>query len=115
MLRVLLIIGLILAAPLQSMGIGDVLASTGTTPAAEISVAQMASAETGAVLQDGQKHCCEDAKLADTRSGPCKSDCKAVMGSMKTASSKPVFEHGGAYLALDTSFHAPVDLRPPIS
>lgn len=115
MLRVLLIIGLIFSAPLQSMGFGDAVASAGSSPATEMPLAQLAAPETGAELHDAKKHCCEEAKLADTRSGPCKSDCKAVMAGMKTASLKPVFEHGGAYLPLDTSFRTPVDLRPPIS
>ncbi|MEM8877446.1 MAG: hypothetical protein AAGD23_06195 [Pseudomonadota bacterium] len=119
MLRVLLIVWLALAAPLQaivpSAETGD--ADTTMTMAADMTTATavIASDATGPIVEDATKHCCDEAKLADKRGSTCKSDCKFLVSSLTVPPVKAVFEHGGIYAAPDTSFWTPVDLRPPIS
>jgi hypothetical protein len=112
MLRVLLIVWLALAAPLQSLGLGE--DSTRVENAASGSV-QLVQSDHIPTVAEAKSHCCEEAKLAQDRAAPCSSDCKAVMAMTEAPSTSILLDQGALYRAPDKSLHRTVDLRPPIS
>jgi hypothetical protein len=112
MLRVLLIVWLALAAPLQSLGTG----TESARDAAEIAISMVvAQVHDGQATVEAKSHCCDEAKLAQDRAAPCSSDCKAVMAMANVPSAGTPTDHGALYRAPDESLHRTVDLRPPIS
>lgn len=115
MLRVLLILWLAIATPLYSMGSGVAPADGDASTAVSITAVPSETASFDAVVTDAKKHCCEEAKLADSRSGPCKSDCKAVMGGLAMATGPSPAEPMGTDRENSAAYFDPVDLRPPIS
>lgn len=109
MLRMLLIVALILASPVHAIASGGDDANT-VDPAPIEHVLEL-SASVSAT--DGQ--CCDEANLSESRPSACNTDCKAVMSAQDLAPVGTPPDHGRHYLAPDTSFDSPVDLRPPIS
>ena len=105
----LLIVVLILSSPVQSIagGAGNADAHDQAT------IEHLFELSASASATDGQ--CCDETSLSENRPSACNTDCKAVMSAQDLAPYGATPDHSRHYLAPDTSFASPVDLRPPIS
>ncbi len=109
MLRMLLTVALILSSPLQAIASGG----DGSDAADQAVIEHVLELSAGVTATDGQ--CCDEVNLSESRPSACKTDCKAVMSAHDLVPYRAPPDHGRHYLAPNTSFDSPVDLRPPIS
>lgn len=112
MLRIVVIFVLILAAPLQGLARGGV--DLDDNWRIEAGVVQGQSA--GDILEAVDEECCSEADLTREKPSLCKfADCKAVIVTVTLPPVDNTTDSGRALSRIDSSFEAPVDLRPPIS
>lgn len=112
MLRILVIFVLILAAPLQGLARGGVSLDDDW----RVKSVTMEEQSASAALEAADDECCSETELTRDKPSLCKfADCKAVIDTLTIPPVDSAADTGRARSRIDSSFEAPVDLRPPIS